>query len=1001
MTSPGRGISFARGYRASVWVLVYGAFARKQAVKTSRLPGAITDTVRLGHSVIPIVVTTLLVCLGLANVAALATWREVEDGVLWRLHPEGVTAIEIAPNTPADRVGLERGDLLLAIDDHPVQAVGDVADALAGAGSGQSVRYTVLRLGTREVVDVRLAPIPNASGALYYLLAAVGIFSLLVGAAVRLRRPFDQATLHFFWLSAAFFGLFTFSFSGRLDRLDWVFYWGDAAATLLLPPLFLHFTLVFPERTRRWTYRVFGRSLIPFLYVPAVILAVGRILAVWRSGSDAAAFIRVVEMIDRLELSYMAACFIVGLATLTVAAGEVRSITGRRQIRWIAWGTALGVGPFACGYAIPYALGVQPSLPMQLSVIPMSLIPLAYASALVRYRLLDIEVIVKRVFVYAVALAAVLTIYVVLLEGAERLYRTGEGGRDWIIAGLATLVALLLASPVKEAVQTMLDRAFYRDRYDYRRALVGFARDLNSDLDLHRLADRLVTRVVDTLLVDRMTLMLADEVTTHFGSIRASGFGDLHPPALHRMSGVGSRLSEGHIVALDDPVAVSRFAVEEIEFWRDAGLYYFVPCVANEGAMAVLALGRKSSGEPLNSEDIGLLTAVAGQMATALENARLYRQLHVKAQELDRLRTFNENILESLDSGLLVLDLEDRIVRWNTALEEMYGLSRAEATGRRLQDVFDPVFVDAVSASRREASRSLMRSRTAVTGRGTAQGRSMILASAVVPLRSLDEGVTTTVGTIVLLEDVTQRVQLEEQLQISEKMASIGLLAAGVAHEVNTPLTGISSFTQMLLEGASPEDPRTGLLEKIERQTFRAAKIVNSLLNLSRPAAGVTSDVAPLDVNTVIADVLALLEHQFELQKIKVRRELHQEPLTVMGTEHKLQQVFLNLFLNAKDAMPKGGWLSIVTRQEDGRVVAEVGDTGSGIPNDHLSRIYDPFFTTKVIGQGTGLGLSITYGIVREHDGTIDCDSSLGQGTKFTLGFPALSAERVFRSARR
>jgi signal transduction histidine kinase len=222
-----------------------------------------------------------------------------------------------------------------------------------------------------------------------------------------------------------------------------------------------------------------------------------------------------------------------------------------------------------------------------------------------------------------------------------------------------------------------------------------------------------------------------------------------------------------------------------------------------------------------------------------------------------------------------------------------------------------------------------------------------------------------------------------------------------VAHEVNTPLTGISSFTQMLLEGANPDDPRTRLLEKIERQTFRAAKIVNSLLNLSRPASGGTSDVAPVDLNTVITDVLSLLEHQFELHHIKVRRDLHAEPVPVMGAEHKLQQVFLNLFLNAKDAMPRGGWLSIATRREHGRVSAIVGDTGAGIPSDHLSRIYDPFFTTKVIGQGTGLGLSITYGIVREHDGTIDCDSTLGQGTRFTLGFPALPAERFRRSARR
>jgi hypothetical protein len=195
----------------------------------------------------------------------------------------------------------------------------------------------------------------------------------------------------------------------------------------------------------------------------------------------------------------------------------------------------------------------------------------------------------------------------------------------------------------------------------------------------------------------------------------------------------------------------------------------------------------------------------------------------------------------------------------------------------------------------------------------------------------------------------------------------------------------------MLLEGADPQDPRTRLLEKIERQTFRAAKIVNGLLTLSRPAS---ADRSLVDVNIIITDVVALLEHQFETHRIRVRRDLEERPVMVLGQEHKLQQVFLNLFLNARDAMPKGGWLSVSTRIEAGKIVAEVSDTGSGIPSEYLARIYDPFFTTKAIGQGTGLGLSITYGIVREHDGGIDCESAVGQGTKFILSFPAAQAER-------
>ncbi len=267
----------------------------------------------------------------------------------------------------------------------------------------------------------------------------------------------------------------------------------------------------------------------------------------------------------------------------------------------------------------------------------------------------------------------------------------------------------------------------------------------------------------------------------------------------------------------------------------------------------------------------------------------------------------------------------------------------------------------------------------------------------IVPLRNWEAGSSSVVGTIIIIDDVTARVHLEEQLQISEKMASIGILAAGVAHEVNTPLTGISSFTQMLLEGSDPDDPKTKVLEKIERQTFRAARIVNGLLNLARPG-GATTEHVSVDLNAVINDVLSLLEHQFRVAKIQVRRELASPGALMTGSEFKLQQVFLNLFLNARDAMPKGGWLSIATRVDGDLVVAEVSDTGSGIPREQLSRIYDPFFTTKAIGQGTGLGLSITYGIVREHEGSITCDSAPGEGTRFTLAFPAAAA--VERSGR-
>jgi PAS domain S-box-containing protein len=713
-----------------------------------------------------------------------------------------------------------------------------------------------------------------------------------------------------------------------------------------------------------------------------------------RGTANGPLFSRVLGLLDRGQLAYLFVCTAVALIVLAHAFRGLTSLTARRQIGWIAWGTVFGVAPFAFGYALPWALGIDPPLALQLTAIPLGLVPLTFACALVRYRLRDIEVIVKRGLIYAVFIAASIAVYFGMRNLSGYFFPDDSDPRNWIVALLATAVVVLLTQPVREALHNALDRLFYRDRYDYRRALVGFARDLNTDLDVVRLSQRLVSRIVETLVIDRMALLLADERSDDFIAIGDYGFSP-QAPKLPRNSSFMARLDAGHTVALDDPIATARFEVEEVESWRDAGIYCLVPCVFEDRAIAVLALGHKGADQPFNSEDLALLTAVAGQAATAIENGRLFRQLHLKAEELDGLREFNENILESLDDGLVVFDAGERIIRWNRALEGFYGVARSEAIGRTLGDVFETTFVEALRAERRENSEGSTLFRVPLVGRKEEGARLLVNATAV-PLQAAEDH-PASAGTILLIENITDRVRLVEQLQLSEKMASIGVLAAGVAHEVNTPLTGISSFTQMLLENADPADPKTALLEKIERQTFRAAKIVNGLLNLSRPGPSGTERSA-VDVNAVITDVFSLLEHQLTASKIMIRRELSPSPVPVVGIEHQLQQVFLNLFLNARDAMPRGGWLSVVTRMDGDRVLAEVADTGSGIPSEHLARIYDPFFTTKAIGRGTGLGLSITYGIVHEHEGTIGCESSVGQGTRFTLRLPIASA--IGRSSR-
>jgi two-component system NtrC family sensor kinase len=266
------------------------------------------------------------------------------------------------------------------------------------------------------------------------------------------------------------------------------------------------------------------------------------------------------------------------------------------------------------------------------------------------------------------------------------------------------------------------------------------------------------------------------------------------------------------------------------------------------------------------------------------------------------------------------------------------------------------------------------------------------------------------VGRIVIVDDITDRINMETQLTQAEKLSSIGLLAAGVAHEVNTPLAVISSYTQMLnkqlrLDEATHKRLQP-VLEKITQQTFRASEIVNGLLNFSRMGS---VDFGRVDLNALVRDTVLLLEHQMRSGAVAVQPELAESLPEVAGNRGKLQQVLVNLVLNAKDALQdKGsGTVRIVTARTSKGVELRVEDDGIGMAQETLRKIYDPFFTTKsnpTAGQrkGTGLGLAVTYGIVQEHAGTIEVSSTVGTGTVFRLELPAAEAvtERRAESSR-
>jgi signal transduction histidine kinase len=241
------------------------------------------------------------------------------------------------------------------------------------------------------------------------------------------------------------------------------------------------------------------------------------------------------------------------------------------------------------------------------------------------------------------------------------------------------------------------------------------------------------------------------------------------------------------------------------------------------------------------------------------------------------------------------------------------------------------------------------------------------------------------IGRLIIFDDITDRSELERRLVQADKLSSIGLLAAGVAHEVNTPLAVISTYAQMLAKQVNGDDQKSKLLDKIAKSTFRASEIVNSLLNFSRTSP---AEFGEVDVNRVLDETISLVRHQLDKAGVHTVFNLQHDGLTVKGNAGKLQQVFLNLVLNARDAMDGGGTLTVRTWSDGACARIDIKDTGQGIPSDTLPRIYDPFFTTKAARKGTGLGLSVTYGIVQEHGGSIEVQSEPGAGTLFHLEFP-------------
>ncbi len=938
--------------------------------------------------------------LAVANYVQEGGYNQPTDGARLTEADGGLRVYMVPPDSPAEKAGIRTGDVLIAINDLPTPRLASAEREMEHTGIFGTATYTLRRTIVRDG-KVSVHTIPAAVVLLptdrtdYQVLRLIALVYLCIGLYVLLRRWTAPKSTHFYVFCLTSFILYAFQYTGILDGLDDTILAGNVLAMSLQPALFLHFALSFTvdrsSRARRAAYSL--------VYLPGLVLVGLR--AMWIFHWSSTELLK--HRLDQIDYVYLASYYTIAAVIFWVRYRSEEQPLQRQQLKWLSRGTVLTVLPFTALYVIPFVLNWRaPESLAKVASLSLILLPLTFSWAIVRYRLMDVDLIFKRGVTYTLATGALVGLYFgIIALFAEMVHTRMKGLGTWGLVA-AVIVTGLLFDPLKRMIQGWVDRFFDQKEIDYRETLVEFGSELNAQTDLRALVTSIVERLPETLLVTRVAVFLADEDDAGrrgtFSLVAAHGL-------TAQVMAEGSSLDLGFLdfdhrdsnshLFFETPQSVLRLPEEQMRTAAALDLNYYVPCrAARHGGsgrttLAVLGLGRTGDGDFLSSEDMVLLESLAGYIGIAIQNAQLYRKLEQKITDFERLRDFNENIVESINIGVFAVDLGDHIESWNAQMEVMYATPRADALRRPMREVLPPEFLQEFDRLRSETGVSTLYKFRLQTPTGEARTANITVA----PLLNRD---FKTVGRIVIVDDISERISMETQLTQAEKLSSIGLLAAGVAHEVNTPLAVISSYTQMLGKQLRADEATHArllpVIDKITQQTFRASEIASGLLNFSRMGS---VEFSRVDMNAMVRDTVLLLEHQMRSASVTVTTDLAEPLPAILGNRGKLQQVLVNLVLNAKDALQdkKDGHVRIRTESSHSRIRLIVEDDGVGMSQEVLRKIYDPFFTTRSNPReghrkGTGLGLSVTYGIIQEHSGTIEVSSNVGEGTTFRLEFP-------------
>ena len=739
---------------------------------------------------------------------------------------------------------------------------------------------------------------------------------------------------------------------------------------IFIPPLYLHFILALVGKEKE------KKKILSFVYLAGAAIFLLGLSPYFIKDVIPLGFFPYVIVPGPAYYAFITYFFCVGLYVHWELLLTYRASRGytRNQLKYVFLASFLAL----LGAVGSFALLFFPAFPSGTFFVAWYCVLVLFAA--LKHRLMNFDLAMRTSLAYSIIVGMLAIFFFLFFLLVTERFPIILNVPTMMVAVVAALIVAVVFQPLKEKTYSVVEKYLLKDKYDYQVVLRDYTAAVASILDLKQLVNLMVDRVVQAMPIESSSLWLLDEET---GDYKCSKVAKRDGTAeakvtLSPESALTRHLGERGKPLIKDELdrLIPHPGLDQMHKGFDIlEAHLVIPLKVHNEMIGIWCLGEKTSGDIYSDEDIRLLTTLSHQTAVALANSFLYDRIM-------RMKNHNDNILRHMDSGVVTIDKSMKITAFNRRASEITEIPVSEALNqdvhilpRELAEVLSDTLSQGAIYSDYEINI-------------TENGKAIPLGVSTSLLKG-QSGVVT--GALAVFADLSQIKKLEMEVRRRERLASLGTLAAGMAHEIKNPLVAIKTFTQLLPTKFNDDEFKTKFTTLVGQEVDRIDRLVEQLLDFARPNI---PELQPVNLGEIIDETLMLLDSEMSGKNIEMTKDYLHGQARVAGDPEQLKQVFLNFFLNSLEAMGTSGRLSVTLRHltgENSTVVVKITDTGQGISQDILPRIFDPFFTTKA--QGAGLGLAISHKILEDHGAEVEVASGADQGTTFSIRFPVLDYE--------